>query len=333
MKFQTVLCIATLLACTSVTEGTKKESPPPVKKSPPPPGTSPSPSVPDSPPAPVVYTDSPYAYEIQFRADGLAPNKDGFAEYAQIDNPETAVQFMKDYVVNGGRAGGSDPQVALFRLQAFDFFNTRFGVEIPEGLFNMPAASRIEVGEDSYVLPVMIGRDSAMTAPLFRNRNEIRYLPNAPVYDAGFYLFVGPAGLPAGGTYNKELFSGARIGFGTIVVDRVCPDLNYVSTVCRGVGHAEGWLAYTYQTENPQYMLLQKQWHNAGGFNHGAPSAAMMYPIQLTLLDGTLGTGSCSGLYYALVVNDDWFKLVTSMTCTFTARLSWESYHPEDSLL
>eukprot|EP00798_Chlamydomonas_sp_ICE-L_P006284 gene6284-2915_t len=323
-KLLLLVCLLAISGFVSVESSKKKDKKNKNKNQKSPPGSPPP------PPPELPELGSPYNYEFTLRYDGLAPNNNGMVD-PLAQTPELAVQYLKDKVMNGNRPGGTDAQVALFRLQAFDFFNTRFGIEIPANLTAYPTDSSIYVTEDSYVMPVIVGRDSGAKAPIFRNREMVKYMDNARLEDGGFYLFIGRKGLKAGGTYNKFLFPGGRIGFGAFAIEGGCPQLTYLTNICRSDYHAQGWLTLVYQTEMPQYLTMHTAWPAVPVDQklYGSPSAAQMYPIQLTLLDSSWGTGSCHGIYYALVVNDDWFKMISNMVCTFTAKLSYEEFFPE----
>lgn len=362
-----LLFLVVLLVCASIMDMTQagKKSPPPKKKKSPPPSKKNSPPIDKqvrssppppkqkmppptrrerppfpspSPPAPTVegLYGTPYAYEMVIRADGLVPNNNGLIEPANTGSPELALDFMRERVVRA-RGGGTDEEVAAFRRRAFEFFHERFGIEIPKDLDEKALDDIIYISEDSYILPAIIGTDSGSKMTFFRNRDTMTYLDHADVRDAGFWMFVGETGLPAGGTYNTSLLPSARAGFGAMVAQGGCPDL-YLPTiesgtkVCYDAYHAQGWITLTYQTEMPQYLMLHEAWSSQDDFYYGSPAPAQMFPVHLTILEDPYygwGTGSCHGSYYAVVVNYEWFKLISNMVCTFTARTSWENFFPE----
>lgn len=255
--------------------------------------------------------------------DGTAIANDGMVSFS-TGGPQVATDFLRTYVVNAGNPGGTDYQMDGFRDKAIEFFSSRFGVEIDRLDIPHDFEEPIPVGEDSMIIPMMWDRGMNARVSYFRHLTTHRQIPNGEALIGGYYLVVGNSGLPAGGTYKKELLPGQTSGYGQIVVINVCPVARQLYVfMCFGNSQRgyTGNLRIDFQNDIPNSPSLDLGWNTAAA--PGLP--AQMFPMHFTTHQKDkdravmLGPGSCHGMFYAVPQNStmEVFNVISTLLCQF----------------
>lgn len=252
-----------------------------------------------------------YRYQFHYRYDGTCAQSGGAPAFSTT-GPAAGVAFLKDYVVNGAQGGGTDAQVLAYRDKALAFFSARFGINATG---TSDPAGTVFLSADSVMVPLVLDSGLNARVMLFAGGTTTRGFTNATQLDGGYWIFVGPAGLPAGGSYGKSLTAGAAVGYGALAVQNVCPQIRGgCPTCCQG---SKGQLLVNYQSDMPLYFAKDAGWNVAKSSSPGLLGDANMIPIQLSVSHSKFGKGLCSGIFYAVPYNSTMYNMLHNSACFF----------------